>query len=153
MWINFLWIIFIIIKEITTKRNGRLKTIIIIIIDNIIIIELILRTIITIKVTIINYTSKEIILIIKTHLQIEYIQISIPTTKTRQDTTYVRLLQIPIIETVFRISTIPTQGGLFNNEITNLASEKKVYKISNTVFSYDKIIYNNDYIKRICDEI
>ena len=44
-----------------------------------------------------------------------------------------------------------TQGGLFNKEITNLTSDKKVYKISNTVFSYGIIDYDNVYIREICD--
>ena len=46
--------------------------------------------------------------------------------------------------------SIQALGGLFNLELKNLVSERKIFKISNTVFSYDIINYNINYIKSIC---
>jgi len=41
-------------------------------------------------------------------------------------------------------------GGIFNQSI-DLKCEKTIYKISNSTFSYDKIDYDNTYIKSICE--
>lgn len=42
------------------------------------------------------------------------------------------------------------KGGLFTNEF-NIKCDTKIYKISNSVFSYDIINYDNNFIKEICN--